>query len=89
MNLGDERLGKEQVEEALAAYRAAASLTPQIEEMPFWHAVTLADMGRVEEALPLFRQVFQVNPNWKILLPRLPRAGLLRDDPDLLKRILE
>jgi len=87
MNLGDERLGKGQVEEALEAYRTAAGIAPEIEEMPFWHAVTLADMGRVEEALPIFREVFQTNPDWGILLQRLPKAGLLKDDPEMMRKI--
>ena len=89
MNAGDEALGAGQVEQALEAYRAAAALAPHIEEMPFWHAVTLADLGRVEEALPIFRQVFAVNPAWAELLRRLPPAGMLRDDPAMLARILE
>ncbi len=89
MNAGDEALGAGKVEQALEAYRAAAALAPHIEEMPFWHAVTLADLGRVEEALPIFRQVFAVNPAWAELLRRLPPAGMLRDDPAMLARILE
>jgi hypothetical protein len=60
-----------------------------IPELPFWHAVTLADLGRVEEALPLFRAVFASDPNLATLVERLPAAGLLRADPPLLARILQ
>ena len=88
MNRGDELLGAEEVEKALGEYRTAAEIAPQIEELPFWHAVTLADLGRVDEALPIFRDVFARNADWATLLPRLPQAGLLRDDPEMLKRIL-
>ena len=88
MNRGDELLGAGEVEEALGEYRTAAEIAPQIEELPFWHAVTLADLGRVDEALPIFRDVFARNADWATLLPRLPQAGLLRDDPEMLKRIL-
>jgi uncharacterized Ntn-hydrolase superfamily protein len=88
MNLGDERLGKGQVAEALQAYQGAAELVPEIDELPFWHAVTLAELGRINEALPIFRQVFSANPNWALLVQRLPAAGLLRDDPQLMKKIL-
>jgi uncharacterized Ntn-hydrolase superfamily protein len=88
MNRGDELLGTEKVEEALQEYRAAAEMSPDIEELPFWHAVTLADMGRVDEALPIFRDVFARNADWATLLTRLPPAGLLRDDAEMIQRIL-
>jgi len=88
MNRGDELLGAGEVEGALHEYRAAAEMAPEIEELPFWHAVTLADLGRVDEALPIFRDVFARNAGWAILLTRLPSAGLLRDDPEMMRRIL-
>jgi uncharacterized Ntn-hydrolase superfamily protein len=88
MNRGDELLGAGKVEEALREYRTAAEMAPEIEELPFWHAVTLADLDRVDEALPIFRDVFARNADWATLLPRLPRAGLLRDDPEMMRRIL-
>jgi len=88
MNRGDELLGAGEVEKALHEYRAAAEMAPEIEELPFWHAVTLADLGRVDEALPIFRDVFARNADWATLLPRLPQAGLLRDDPEMMRRIL-
>jgi uncharacterized Ntn-hydrolase superfamily protein len=88
MNTGDELLGQKRVEDALAEYRTAAQMAPQIPELPFWHAVTLADLGRVEEALPLFRDVFAADPNLAILLERLPAAGLLHADPPTLARLL-
>ncbi len=88
MNRGDELLGAGQTEEALDEYRAAAEMAPEIEELPFWHGVTLADLGRVDEALPILRDVFARNPDWATLLPRLPQAGLLRDDPEMMRRIL-
>jgi len=88
MNRGDDLLGAGDVDEALHEYRAAAEMAPEIEELPFWHAVTLADLGRVDEALPIFREVFTRNADWAVLLPRLPKAGLLRDDPEMMRRIL-
>jgi len=88
MNQGDALLGENLVEEALEQYRTAAEIAPGIAELPFWQAVTLADLGRVDEALPLFRDVFARDPNLSTLLQRLPGAGLLRDDPRMLAQIL-
>jgi uncharacterized Ntn-hydrolase superfamily protein len=87
-NRGDDLLGAGEVEDALHEYRAAAEIAPESEELPFWHAVTLADLGRVDEALPIFRDVFARNADWATLLPRLPKAGLLREDPEMMGRIL-
>jgi hypothetical protein len=56
--------------------------------MIFWHAVALVNMGRLPESLPLFRRVFAMDKSWSTLLPRLPRSGILPDDPALLDRIL-
>lgn len=88
MNRGDELLGSGQVEDALEAYRTGAQMVPEIEELPFWHAVTLADLGRVEEALPIFRQIFAENDAWVTLVQRLPPVGMLREDPEMMDRIL-
>ncbi len=88
MNHGDELLGAGQTEEALQEYRAAAQMAPEIEEMSFWHATTLADLERVDEALPIFGEVFAKNADWARLLSRLSQADMLRDDPEMMRRIL-
>lgn len=88
MNRGDDLLGKGLVEEALAEYRTAAGLAPDIAELPFWHAVTLADVGRVQEALAVFRQAFRADPNLRTLLRRLPAAGMVHVDPETLELYL-
>ncbi|MHB8191973.1 MAG: DUF1028 domain-containing protein [Bellilinea sp.] len=88
MNEGDAFLADGKVEQALSAYRSAAELAPDFDELPFWHALTLAELDRMEEAAPIFQAVFRANPDWAELVKRLPAAGLLKDDPVLLKRIL-
>ena len=45
--------------------------------MKFWHAVTLANIGQVDESLPLFKEVFKKNINWNKLIPRLVKSKLL------------
>ncbi|MRR30604.1 DUF1028 domain-containing protein [bacterium] len=88
MNQGDEFLANGEVDQALKAYRSAAELAPDMDELPFWHAVTLAELDRMNEAAPIFKSVFLANPNWAELVKRLPIAGLLRDDPKLLQQIM-
>jgi len=88
MNLGDELMTQGDVESAVEAYSIAEVLAPDSHEMVFWHAATLASVGRVEEALPLFRRAFTMWPDWRTLVPRLPASGLLPDDPELIDRII-
>jgi len=55
--------------------------------MVYWHAVALVTMKRVDESLPLFKKAFSLEPSWRELTPRLPKAGLLPDDAKLIQRI--
>lgn len=88
MNQGDEHMGRGDVDAACLSYGMAESLAPDNVEMVFWHAVTLANAGRVDEALPLFKKVFKADRNWVTLFTRLPRSRLFRDDPALIGRIV-
>ena len=88
MNAGDEQLAGDDVEGALLAYGEAARLMPDNPEVKFWAAVTMIERGREEEALAYFRQVFAAEPKWMEVVRRLPRSGFLRDDAELIARIL-
>ncbi|HYP52440.1 MAG TPA: DUF1028 domain-containing protein [Pyrinomonadaceae bacterium] len=88
MNAGDLAVEHKDNEGALREYSAAGRLVPDNLEMTYWHAVALVNMGRVEESLPLFRRVFAADPNWRTLTPRLPKSGLLPNDPALIQRIV-
>ena len=88
MNAGDLAVEKKDNEGALREYSAAEKLVPNNAEMIYWHAVALVNMGRVEESLPLFRRVFAMDRNWVTLTPRLPKSGLLPDDPKLIQKIV-
>jgi uncharacterized Ntn-hydrolase superfamily protein len=73
--------------EAKGAYEAAAKLAPGIWEMPFWRAVAPASSGKLDESLPIFKQVFAAEPFWKRLVPRLAEVDQLPKDSALLKAI--
>ena len=77
MNKGDLAVEKNNMELAMKEYSAAEKLFPDNLEMKFWHAVTLANNNKLEEALPIFKNVFSKDPNWKTLVERLPKVGLL------------
>ena len=96
MNAGDLATEHNDNEGALREYSAAeriAATTAGIPasrhaEMIFWHAVALVNMKRVDESLPLFAKAFSMEPGWRELTPRLPKSGLLPDDPKLIERIV-
>jgi uncharacterized Ntn-hydrolase superfamily protein len=88
MNAGDLAVERKDNEGALREYSAAEALVPDNIEMIYWHAVALANMNRVDEALPLFRRVFAADPNWRTLTPRLVKSGILPDDKKLIARIV-
>jgi uncharacterized Ntn-hydrolase superfamily protein len=88
MNEGDEHMTNGEIDKAIVAYSGAEALVPDSHEMIFWHAATLAAAGKVDESLPLFQTAFGMWPQWREMVQRLPAAGLLPDDPELMQRIL-
>ncbi len=88
MNAGDEAMATGEVDAAVRHYTRATEMVPDIVELPFWKAVTLFTAGREKEALPIFRDVFAREDRWRRLVPRLPAAGLLPEDPEKIERIL-
>ena len=88
MNAGDDAMTRNDITAAVEHYNAASAMVPDNAEMVYWAAVTLASEGRVEEAMSRFERAFAADPRWAVLTPRLPAAGLLPDDPQLLAAIL-
>ena len=88
MNQGDQAMERNDVEGALRAYSAAEALAPDNLEMKYWHAVSLVNLGRVDKALSLFKEIFAEEANWRLLTTRLPAVGLLQVDKKVLKAIL-
>lgn len=88
MNKGDLAIEKGDMATALKHYSSAERMLPENEEMLFWHAIALANNGRLKEALPLFRKVFLQNANWRELASRLVPLKLLKVSRKQLDRIL-
>lgn len=88
MNMGDEAMEKDDMPLALRHYSLAERMFPRNLEMRFWHAVTLANNGKLEDALPIFRKVFAQDQDWRELASRLAPVGMLKVDEDQLARII-
>jgi len=90
LNAGDEAVAAGDVEAALAAYREATALVPDAAtngEAAFWVGITLVGEGRRQEARPYLARAHRQDPRWAELVGRLPAAGLLPDDPQLIAAI--
>jgi uncharacterized Ntn-hydrolase superfamily protein len=88
MNAGDLAIEKNDIEGARREYGEAEAMFPDNLEMKYWHAVALANAGKLTEALPLFEAVFEKDKNWIDLTRRLPKVDLLKVDDAGLKKIL-
>jgi uncharacterized Ntn-hydrolase superfamily protein len=75
---------------AAQQFKQAANLMPDIEQNPellFWAAAAMTTAGKLDDALPLFRRVFSLDPIWRDLVPRLSKADLLPGDEETIRRI--
>ena len=88
-NKGDHYLEMEKTSEALMEYEKASQLYPENPELPYWSAVALANKGSLNKALPIFSKVFKDEPKLKTLTPRLIKSGLLPNDKNMLKQIMD
>lgn len=89
MNAGDVASEAGEFEEASLLYEKAEKMFPDNLEMQYWHAINLANTGKLTEALPMFKSIFAKDSNWKKLTPRLIDNGLLTVSEVDLKKILK
>ena len=89
MNAGDSAVEKGDEQGALREYGAAEEMFPENLEMKYWHAVSLVNMGDLEKSLPIFKEVFEADQNWKTLTPRLIPVGLLKANESEMTRIID
>jgi uncharacterized Ntn-hydrolase superfamily protein len=88
MNNGDIAMEQNDMETALKEYNISQKLMPDNLEMKFWTAVSLANVQKFDECLPILKEVFQEDRNWQILAKRLPEVGLLKLNKERLDEIM-
>jgi len=88
MNHGDDLVAEGKMDEAGKEYAKAAEMAPGNMEIVFWHAVTLATNKELEQSLPLFKQCFNADQRWRILVPRLAQVELLPNDKAMIDKIV-
>lgn len=88
MNNGDLAVEKNDMGKAMMEYTAAMKMFPDNLEMRYWTAITLANNGRFDEAIPMLKEIFAKDKNWKELTPKLIPSGLLNVSEEQLKEIM-
>jgi len=89
MNNGDLAVEKNDMDAAMKEYSSAMKMFPDNLEMKYWTAVALANKGMMKEAVPMFKEIFIKDKNWKDLTLRLLPNGLLKVTPEQLAEILK
>lgn len=88
MNAGDVAVEEGNMHKGKELYQKAEAMFPQNQEMKYWHAITLANNGQVEEASRMLQKIYRKNSDWRELTRRLPKAGLLNVNARQLSQLL-
>lgn len=75
------------MESARTHYRNLRGLVVGTREPQFWYAAALVENGHIQEALPIFAEVFQVEPVWRALVERLAARGFFPDDEAIVRAV--
>ena len=75
-------------EDAMKAYAKSVEYVPEQDELKYWQAVTLIQMGRVSEGMVLLKRICKKNRNWLALTRMLADKGLFPNDLKILKDVL-
>jgi uncharacterized Ntn-hydrolase superfamily protein len=86
-NMAEAAFARGDIEEGNREYQRAEQLGGENPEMRFWHAIALVNAERIEEAAPLFKEVFAKERRWLELAERLPPVGRLPSGTAVIARI--
>jgi len=92
LNEGDEWMASGDTGKALECYNIATTIVPDEAtngEAAFWVGITLAGVGRTDEAVPWLARAYRIDARWAELVPRLPASGLLENDRALIERLVD
>lgn len=88
MNEGDLAVEAGDLKGADYFYGEAQRILQDNLEAEYWHAVALVNSGHLEAAMPLFGKIFYADENWRTLIPRLVKAGLLEASAESVGQIM-
>ena len=89
--LYEENIDDEEIALSMEQFNEAVSKIPNIDsklQLQVQYALSLLDKGKEDEALPLFRQVFAIDPVWREMVMRVARVNPDKFYSQMLDRIL-
>jgi uncharacterized Ntn-hydrolase superfamily protein len=89
MDAGDLAIEAGDFERAAREYGRAAELAPGNPEVLFWHAVSLANQGHIDDAERILARVYAMDEAWRELPARLVEPELLNVDERTLRRLTD
>jgi len=89
VNIGDQYIQEGEIDKALIEYKKAIEYYPENSELSYWSAIALVNNNRLNDALSIFENIFQNNPNLKEMTPRLFDSGILQCNKETLKEIMK
>jgi uncharacterized Ntn-hydrolase superfamily protein len=79
--IGFGHLARQAFDSAVGAFGEAAARAPDQLEMRFWGGLAMLRAGRKTEAFRAMREIFEIEPQWAVLLARLaPAEGVALDE---------
>ncbi|MBI9101730.1 MAG: DUF1028 domain-containing protein [Spirochaetales bacterium] len=69
---------------AMEAYKIAEETLPDNLELKFWKAVSLLNDRKFDQVKYLLQDIFQADENWRLLLKRLPAAGIIKNEKEII-----
>ncbi len=88
MKKADKAIDSNNFDAAQREYETAEKLYPENPEMKFWHAISLINENRMNDAAPILRGIITLDSNWASLLPNLQKVGLIKTDANSFKSLL-
>jgi len=89
MNKGDWAMEVGDSKKAEELYLNAQKLFPDNLEMQYWYAINLLNNKEYTKAAPILKSIFNKDPNWRILIPRLVKSKLLVISDDELEKVMK
>jgi hypothetical protein len=64
------------MDKAMNEYRMAMKMFTNNLEMQYWTAITLANNKDIKQTSQMRQKIYKIDPHWRMLTSRLPKAGV-------------
>lgn len=87
LGMAERALKRDDIKEAREYYSKLRGLVVGSREVQFWYATSLVEAGYLDEAMPIFAEVFAIEPLWHDMIDRLVAVGRFPNQKDIIKKV--